>query len=69
MLRAWQPLLADVISFGYAIVVAAVVLTQDLTLGWGEATAILVLYVLLRGAARDVRRSYRRVGAAASGQR
>jgi hypothetical protein len=55
----WQPLAADVLSYGYAVVVLLVFLTRDISMGWIGATAIAGLFLVLRAGAREVHRNHR----------
>ena len=60
------PLIADVISYGYAFFVIAAVLVFNITVPLPAGIAVMVLFVVLRGMAREIhknaRRADRRVG-------
>lgn len=53
-------LLADVISYGYAVVVALTTLALDLQFELWQGVLIACLFVALRGVARELRRDARR---------
>jgi hypothetical protein len=53
-------LLADIISYGYAVAVVWATLTYDLAFQLWQGVAIMVLFVALRGIARELRRDARR---------
>ena len=53
-------LLADVISYGYAAVVVWATLAYDLTFQVWQGVLIMVLFVVLRGVANELRKDARR---------
>ena len=53
-------LLADVISYGYALVVVIATLQMDLAFEIWQGVAIMVLFVVLRGIAHELRKDARR---------
>ena len=51
---------ADVVSYGYAAVVVWATMYFNLAFSWPEGIAIMVLFVLLRAVAHEIRRDLRR---------
>ncbi len=56
----WQPLIADVVSWGWALAVLGVGLISDAALGMWQAVFCAVLFLTLRTVAREMHRSARR---------
>ncbi len=57
-------LLADVISYGYAAAVVLATLQFGLVFEPWQAVAVMILFVLLRGVAHELRKDARRVAVA-----
>jgi hypothetical protein len=53
-------LLADVVSYGYAVVVVWATLQYDLAFQIWQGVAIMCLFVVLRGVAHELRKDARR---------
>jgi hypothetical protein len=61
--------LADTISYGYAFVVLVATLQFDLQFEIWQGVAIMVLFVLLRGVANELRKDHRRTALAVERRR
>lgn len=56
----YAPLIADVVSWGYAVIVMLVVLNTPATYTIVDAAAIAALFLVLRAVAREIRRESHR---------
>ena len=53
-------LLADVISYGYAVAIVWATLAMDLSFNVWQGIGVMVLFVVLRGVAHEIRKDARR---------